>query len=78
MKCPNCGKKLLVKDTVHNVADNEVYRKRVCECCDKIIFTTEFEVEADMDYMELWYSNHRHRKRRKPDQIPGQITLDTF
>ena len=31
MKCPNCGKKLLVKDTVHNVANNEVYRKRVCE-----------------------------------------------
>ena len=76
MKCPNCGKKLLVKDTVHNVADNEVYRKRICKECGETIFTTEFEVDPDMDYMELWYSNHRHRKHRK--DIPGQVTFDNF
>lgn len=78
MRCSKCGSKLHVKDTVHNLADNEVYRKRICDKCGFVIFTTEFEVEADMDYLELWYSNHRHRKPRKKNQIPGQITLDTF
>lgn len=74
MMCPKCGEKLEVKDVVHNAADNEVYRKRVCKKCKAEIFTTEFEVEPDMDYMELWYSNHRYRKPRK--DIPGQMTFD--
>lgn len=74
MKCRKCNGKLSVKDVVHNAIDNEVYRKRICDECGETIFTTEFEVDPDMDYMELWYSNHRYRKPRK--DIPGQVTFD--
>lgn len=59
MKCSKCGGKLAVKDTVHNVTDNEVYRKRVCPDCSAIIFTTEFEVETDKNYLELYNGYHR-------------------
>lgn len=76
MKCPECGEKFKVKDVVYNSNDKEVYRKRVCSNCKKEIYTTEFEVDPDMDYMELWYSNHRYRKPR--NNIPGQITLSDF
>lgn len=74
MKCRKCNGKLSVKDVVHNSIDNEVYRKRICDECGETIFTTEFEVDPDIDYMELWYSNHRYRKPRK--DIPGQVTFD--
>lgn len=77
MKCSKCGGKLAVKDTVHNVTDNEVYRKRVCPDCGAIIFTTEFEVEANMDYLELYNLHHRlFYKPRNKEQTPGQITFN--
>ena len=52
MRCPKCNGKLSVKDIVHNKNDNEVYRKRICKECGETIFTTEFEVDPDMDYNE--------------------------
>lgn len=59
MRCSKCDGKLAVKDNAYNTADNELYRKRICQDCGSIIFTTEFEVEANKDYLELYNRYHR-------------------
>lgn len=48
MKCPKCGGKATVKNTLHT-DDNETYRKIKCQDieCGNIFYTIEYEVEYD-------------------------------
>lgn len=52
MKCPNCGGKNYVCDTVHNYKTNEIYRRRKCTECKKVFYTVEFEIELTKDVRE--------------------------
>lgn len=68
MKCPKCGGKVNVMDTVHNTDLNEIYRERICEDCGHIFYTTEYEVVQNQAFEEDWAQYHRreyaHTKRR--------------
>lgn len=49
MKCPKCGGKAIVKNTLHN-EENETYRKIECTratTCGHVFYTIEYEVEYD-------------------------------
>lgn len=60
MTC-ECGGKLVVTDSVH-VTNDEIYRRRKCKKCSRVIFTSEFEVEHDECFKELWNKNYRKRR----------------
>lgn len=49
MKCPKCGGKAIVKNTLHT-DDNETYRRIRCihaETCGHVFWTIEYEIEYD-------------------------------
>lgn len=60
MVCPKCNGKAKVIDTVQDTDNNEIYRKRKCQKCKHIIFTTEFEVRKTPQFKEDWAKYHRH------------------
>ena len=65
--CPKCGGKTFVSYSVEDKENNEVYRERTCVSCSKVFYTTEFIVEDDAAFRELWYElrNKYQRERKK-------------
>lgn len=65
--CPNCGITTFVSDSVMDKKNNELYRERTCVGCHKTFFTTEFIVEDDAAFRELWHKlkNEYQRDRKK-------------
>ena len=71
MFCPDCGVKTFVSDSAPDKKNNELYRERTCVRCHKTFFTTEFIVEEDDKFRELWlklkneYQQDRKKEREK-------------
>lgn len=61
MVCPRCGGKVRVIDSVNNTEENEIYRKRKCEYCELVFYTTECELRRDERFARDWYKHHRNR-----------------
>lgn len=61
----NCGGRLKVIDTRHT--GHETYRMHRCECCGKLVYTCEFEVEFDEKMIDLWRRNARCRRKVNED-----------
>jgi transcriptional regulator NrdR family protein len=59
MICPRCGAKVRVLDVVHNTEENEIYRKRKCEDCELVFYTTEYEIRSDARFRSDWYKYRR-------------------
>lgn len=59
MTCPRCGGKVRVIDSVNDPDENEIYRKRKCEDCELVFYTSECEVRADTYFRSKWYRYHR-------------------
>lgn len=70
MNCPKCGGDTCVRGSF---ADSEsVQRRRVCKKCGHVFYTSEYEVDQQMDYIDtrkIYYnSDYRRvyqRQRRK-------------
>jgi transcriptional regulator NrdR family protein len=69
--CPDCGVKSFVSDSAIDKENNELYRERTCTRCGKVFFTTEFVVDEDDKFRELWlklklkYNRERKKEREK-------------
>ena len=67
MVCPVCYSKLEVVDTVRDTDD--IYRRRKCKACGKLVYTLESEVEPDAAYRNTWanlvYNSRTHNKEDK-------------
>lgn len=74
--CPDCGVKTFVSDSVIDKENNEIYRERTCVSCKKVFFTTEFIVDEDEKFRELWYElkrqyNRNQKKEREKNDKTG-------
>ena len=77
MRCPDCSGVLRTGDTLHIDKHNEIYRKRICTKCGKVLYTAEFEVEPDERFRKEWaenaskrtmyYQNYRRSKTKKEE-----------
>ena len=71
MKCPKCGGKSTVKNTLHDNVMNETYRQIKCLECGLYFYSIEFEVEFNDAYRDRFLelkrdvSRNRVRKCRK-------------
>lgn len=54
MTCPKCGGRTSIKDTAYNHKDREVYRKRECCDCHYVIYTMEYEIEPNEQFIRDW------------------------
>lgn len=68
MKCPKCHDKLYAIDVVKNTFTGEIYHKRQCKKCNRIVYTVKFEVTYDDTLAKGWNKFYRH-KRKKGDHI---------
>ena len=64
MFCPKCGSKTRVVDSVMSEEEEEVYRKRVCEVCREMFYTTEFVVEYDEHFRRHFRDAQREKENR--------------
>lgn len=64
MICPNCGRKMLVKDTVWNPNEEETYRLRECPDCGWFAHTVEYEVEPNERFEMDWAEHHKAKERK--------------
>ena len=69
MICTQCGSKLEVVDTVRD--DDDVYRRRRCKACGKLVYTLESEVEPNAEYHSNWnnlvYNSRNKNKEEKKE-----------
>lgn len=66
MICPRCNSaKIGVVDTVQNDDDREIYRRRKCRNCGKVLYTIEFEAPYDDQFSEDWTKYYRTTKNSK-------------
>lgn len=64
MICPSCNGKLGVVDMVRDTQD--VYRRRKCKACGRLVYTLESEVEPDSVYRNNWTAcDHNIRNKNK-------------
>ncbi len=61
MTCPKCGERLRILDVV-NTTRNQTYRKRKCDNCKAVFFTSEEFVRPDADFKADWNANYRKGK----------------
>lgn len=61
MICPRCGGKVRVLDSVNNAEENEIHRKRKCNDCELVFYTTEYETRPDPRFRLDWFRHHRCR-----------------
>ena len=54
MLCPKCEGKLVTKDTRHNHAAAETYRRKVCTACGHTIYTVEYETLKTESFTRQW------------------------
>lgn len=79
MKCPNCGAKLYIADSVLLPSGEERYRIRFCKECGEVVYTTEYIVEKTEAFMRSWAENHRKHfncgepRQRKPRYTEAQL-----
>lgn len=59
MNCPTCGGRVLVLDTACNTDTNEILRKRKCNDCECIVYTSERIVSTDESYKSTYYKHAR-------------------
>lgn len=70
MVCPECNGKLRVIDMVRDTQD--VYRRRKCTVCNRLIYTLESEVEPSAEYRNNWaICVHNSRTKNKEDISNG-------
>lgn len=62
MKCPKCDGKLKTIDTVHT-DENEIYRKRKCSDCGHIIYTAEYIVFPNQEFLDEYHEAYRRRSK---------------
>lgn len=62
MFCISCGGKLEVVDVVRDLDD--VYRRRKCKSCGKLVFTFESEVEPTDSFRAAWNECNRNIRNR--------------
>lgn len=60
MVCPRCGGKIRVVDSVNNTDENETYRRKKCDDCELVFYTTEYEVRRDQQLVYRWHKYHRN------------------
>ena len=58
MKCPKCGGKMVVSDTVQNPEYNEIMRRRLC-VNGHSFFSVEKIVDWTAEFVEKWQIYHR-------------------
>jgi transcriptional regulator NrdR family protein len=63
MVCPDCSGKLTVVDTVRD--EDDVYRRRKCTVCGRLVFTLESEVEPNAAYRSNWLNCEYNSRRSK-------------
>lgn len=63
MKCPKCGGKSTVKDTLHT-EESETYRRLKClnESCGQTFYTIEYEVEYNEALRKELFKCDRQRR----------------
>lgn len=74
MKCPKCGGKSTVKDTLHT-EENETYRRIKCsdESCGYIFYTVEYEVEdSDALRKELFKCDRKRRGLERVNKLDAE------
>lgn len=59
MRCQECGKKLVVQQTINYISDNSIMRRRYCNHCKLVYITTEeviriYEIEKEKQNLELF------------------------
>ena len=69
MVCPKCGGKTKVNKTIQIKDDNEVYRNRKCLACGHSFYTTEFEVDFEGIYKEIWDNKLKEWYMNRKDKI---------
>lgn len=62
MKCQKCGGRLKVIDTVHT-DENEIYRKRKCIDCEHTIYTAEYMIFPNAEFMDEWHAAYRKKEQ---------------
>lgn len=66
MICPECSGKLNVVDTVRDT--EEVYRRRKCSVCGRLVYTRESEVYPNAVYRSNWATCvHNKRNQNKEE-----------
>ena len=66
MNCPECNSKLEVINVVRDTDD--IYRRRRCKVCGKLVYTHESEVIPDAAYRSNWtnlVNNSRNRNKEE-------------
>lgn len=75
MICPNCGGKIQVVETRHDLNSNETYRQKECLHCRHIIYSVEYEVFSE-SIKDIWKSLERrsqwHRKTSEKHKCFGR------
>jgi len=83
LSCPKCEHKTFISDSVADKENNEIYRERTCtnpKCCN-VFFTSEFIVEDNAVFRELWhemkrqYNRNQKKEREKRDADQDRRTL---
>ena len=61
MKCPNCGGRVHVENTL-NMDDNKVYRRRQCNSCKFVFGTIEYITKMQDQFNKDWYTQKNKNK----------------
>ena len=61
MTCPKCGGRVTVKDVVQT-SENHTYRKKKCNECGLIFYTSEEIVPFAGEFKAEWNANYRKGK----------------
>lgn len=52
--CSECGGSLMVQRAVFDEVNQEVYRRRKCDNCGRVVFSIEYEIETTDKVEQLW------------------------
>ena len=66
MKCPWCFGRMRVLDVVHT-DNNRTLRKKRCDDCSRVIYTSEKVVDADYEFMSTWGEHARYNGRKEKE-----------
>lgn len=64
MTCPWCFGRLKVIDVVQT-DDNRTLRKKKCDECARVIYTSESVAVADYEFMSTWSEHARYNVRKE-------------
>lgn len=66
MKCPECGGKLKVVDVVQT-DDNRTLRKKRCDDCNRVLYTSEIVIIINHEFMSTWSEHARYNGRKEKE-----------